>query len=160
MSFFLPAGSANHYLAQGGVPVHANISKNPWAAARVKMKNPDGPSPKGAKGVKPALKAKAKAAPKAKATKGKAIPAKAGSKRKKRGNVDDDDNDAQEDDEDEEEEDEDTKFPPAKCGRKAAVTTKIAKGRRAKTRRAREEMTKKHPLESLFPSYCSRINGI
>jgi len=65
-----------------------------YEAPCVKMKNSDGPPPKGAKGVKAASKAKAKAAPKAKATKAKAAPAKAGSKRKKRG--DDDDDDAQE----------------------------------------------------------------
>jgi hypothetical protein len=38
---------------------------------------------------------------------------------------------------------------------------KVRKRRRAKTRRGvRKEMTKKYPLENLFPSYCSRINGI
>ena len=96
-----------------------------YEAARIKMKNPDGPPPKGAKA---APKAKAKAAPKAKPTKAKAAPAKAGSKRKKGGD-DDDDDDAQEGDENEEDEDEDTKPPPAKRGRKAAAPAKTAKGK-------------------------------
>ena len=133
-----------------------------YEAARVKMKNPDGPPPKGAKGVKAAAKAKVKAATKAKATKAKASPAEAGSKRKKRGDDDkDDDDNAQEGNEGEEDEDKDTKPPPAKCGWKAAPPAKTAKRKRAKTRRrVREEITKKRLLESLFPSHCSRINGI
>ena len=56
MSFFLPQHSANHYLLQGGVPVNARTCKHlkellgdKYEAARVKLKNLDGPPPKGAK---------------------------------------------------------------------------------------------------------------
>ena len=130
MSFFLPQHSANHYLLQGGVPVNARTCKHlkellgdKYEAACVKLKNLDGPPPKGAKA---APKAKAKSAPKAKATKAKAAPAKAGLKRKKHG--DDDDDDAQEGDKDKEDKDEDIKPPPSKRGRKAAAPAKTAKG--------------------------------
>ncbi|KIM38613.1 hypothetical protein M413DRAFT_239846 [Hebeloma cylindrosporum] len=119
---------------QGGVPVNARTCKHlkellgdKYEAARVKMKNPDGPPPKG-KAAKAAPKAKPKVAPKAKATKAKTVAAKAGSKRKK-ADDDDDDDDAQEGDEDDEEEDEESKPPPAKRGRKAVAPVKTAKGK-------------------------------
>ena len=76
-----------------------------YELARIKLKNPDGPPPKGG------AKAKAKAAPKAKPA---AKPAAKAPAKRKRGKDDDDD------DNEEEEEEEDVK--PAKRGRKAPVS--------------------------------------
>ncbi|KAF8951034.1 hypothetical protein BDZ97DRAFT_1862051 [Flammula alnicola] len=108
---------------QGGSPVNARTCKHlkallgdKYEDARIKLKNPDGPPPKGGSRGKAAPKGKAKAASKA--------VAKTPTKRKKRAAEEDDDDD------EEEEGDEGGKPPPAKRGRKApASSTSKGKGK-------------------------------
>lgn len=92
-----------------------------YELARIKMKNPDGPPPKGTT----AKAAKAKPAPKAKPA---AKPAAKAPAKRKRGKADDDD--------EEEEEEEDAK--PAKRGRKAPVSKSKPKSK-VKAEEADEE---------------------